>query len=404
MAEYYISSAGRDDSDGLSPDTPWRTIEKLNQSVCNGDTVRFRCGDIFYGNIRPARGTTLTCYGSGEKPVISQYKFPLAHAWKSIGENLWRIDLADTDNFTGNVCDMDANAGFLLIDGVVHAVKRFAESDLANQWEFYSDDTSVTVFSHEHPADLAEDIRIACNIRCVNFADGLTVENLVFDGTGGHGISGTVQGALIRNCDFINIGGSRLPGYPNPTTRYGNGVECWSDSSDVTVEDCTFTGIYDVAITMQGNEVKSGWKNMTFRRNLIYNCQQAFEIWSSYDSDYPGTGFVNCRFEDNVCLDSGYCWGYDVRPNKGVSCHLLLYHLECPLCDITVTGNIFSGARLAAIWKTGGCTQIPAGYRIAGNTFVLGKDEDLCNHGTESSDEYEDFCGRLRTENRIRRR
>lgn len=402
MAEYYLSAAGCDSSDGLSPETAWQTIFKLNQSICAGDTVRFRRGDTFYGNIRPPRGTFLTDYGTGEKPVISQYKFALKDAWEDCGGNLWRIDLTNTANYTGNVYDLDANAGFLLVDGVVYPVKRFEEADLADQWEFFSTDTAVIVYSREHPAALANEIGIACNIHCVIFNDNLRVENLAFNGTGAHGICGSVRGAVVRNCDFINLGGSLLPGYFRPNTRYGNGLECWTDSSDVLVEDCTFTGIYDVAITMQGNEVTSGWENMTFRRNLIYNCQQSFEIWSS--GDKPGTGFKNCRFEDNVCLDSGWCWGYDVRPNKDVSCHLLLYHLDCPLCDITVTGNLFSGARLCAVWKRGGCTQIPKEYRIVGNTFVLDREEELCNHGEESSEVYEAFIEQLRKDNRIRRK
>lgn len=402
MGIYYLSADGHDGNDGLTPETAWQTISHANQAMHPGDTLLFRRGDTFFGAVRPPRNASYGAYGEGGKPVISQYKTVLPGKWENCGENLWRIDLSDTCNFTGNIHDMDANAGFLLIDGQVHAVKRFAREDLAAQWEFYSGDTDMILWSETDPS--AHEISIACNIRCVTFADGLRVENLIFDGTGGHGISGTVRGAYVGNCEFRNIGGSRLVGYPNPTTRYGNGVECWSNSANVIVENCVFTGIYDVAITMQGNGVRTGWENIILRNNIMYNCQQAFEIWSSFDENYPGTGFKNCRFENNLCLDSGYCWGYDVRPNKGVSCDLLLYHLECPACDVTVTGNVFSGARLCAVYKSGGCTQIPEGYRITGNTFILSEGEILCGRGRESDEEYNQFYARIAAENRILRR
>ena len=128
-------------------------------------------------------------------------------------------------------------------------------------------------------------------------------------GTGAHGLQGTVHNATIRNCEFHEIGGSELS-YVLKETRYGNGIECWTDSSDVLVENCRFSGIYDVAITMQGNEVTQGWTNMIFRNNVIWNCQQCFEIWSL--GDLPNPGFKNCVFENNVCIDSGYGWSYEV--------------------------------------------------------------------------------------------
>ena len=51
MATYYISAIGCDTNDGLTPDTPWQTIKKVNSSVVGGDTVCFRCGDTFFGQI-----------------------------------------------------------------------------------------------------------------------------------------------------------------------------------------------------------------------------------------------------------------------------------------------------------------------------------------------------------------
>lgn len=390
MATYYISSIGNDNNDGLTVNTPWKTIKKANEAVKGGDTVCFRCGDVFYGRIYPplknntSNPTVYTSYGNGAKPVVSQYKTAKDKVWEPIQTGIfycaiWRMDLTDIDNFTGNVTDIDTNVGFLKVNGEIQPHKCFSLDMLKNQWDFYNDDKYVYVKSEREPSAIASDIKIACNIHCMKFVDNIIVENIVFMGTGAHGLQGTVHNATLRNCEFHEIGGSELLTHHLKETRYGNGIECWTNSSDVLVENCRFSGIYDVAITMQGSNVTQGWTNMIFRNNFIWNCQQGFEIWSS--GNLPNTGFKNCVFENNVCIDSGYCWGYEVRPNKACSSHLLMYSLECPLCDVIIKGNTFYRAKGAPIY----CGQkqrsfFPEGYQIIDNTFFIEPNQKLVEY------------------------
>ena len=133
--------------------------------------------------------------------------------------------------------------------------------------------------------------------------------------------------------------------------------------------------------------------------NAMWNCQQSFEIWSS--GDMPDTGFQNCVFENNVCIDSGYCWGYDVRPNKAVSCHLLLYSIGCPLCDVTIKNNTFYRARISPIYKSGGPDKLPEGYRLVGNTFFIEPGQDMAFRQSCSDEDYSSFFEKLASENRI---
>src|SRR5689334_16859856 len=43
---YFVANAGDDSNDGLTVDTPWRTIAKVNaQSFLPGDTISFNRGD-----------------------------------------------------------------------------------------------------------------------------------------------------------------------------------------------------------------------------------------------------------------------------------------------------------------------------------------------------------------------
>lgn len=79
-AEYYVSSSGNDDWDGLAleykggTNGPWLSLEKVNQEMAQleGDTVLFRRGDRFEGTLE-VRGNKICfgAYGEGERPVLS---------------------------------------------------------------------------------------------------------------------------------------------------------------------------------------------------------------------------------------------------------------------------------------------------------------------------------------------
>lgn len=266
MSIYYVSNDGCDQNDGLSPASAWKTIWKANSTHQSGDEVRFRRGDTFYGTILSKAGisrsqpTVYSAYGEGDKPIISQLKTVKKGVWEKFSENVYRVDIFNTNNFTGNTLNQDKNVGFMDIDGTIFYEKKFALEDLKNQWDFYCDDYNretpyVYVYSNASPDTLCETFSVACNIHGTYFRDYIKVENLNFTGTGGHGICLSGKHSVVSHCEFHRIGGSCLLSHKNPNIRYGNGVETWADSSDITVEYCKFSEIYDVAMTMQGAPV-----------------------------------------------------------------------------------------------------------------------------------------------------
>jgi len=77
---YYISAfGGDDDNDGLSENTPWKTLAKVSaQTFQPGDRILLKAGDVWTNEtlILRSSGTAehpieLTAYGEGGKPVIS---------------------------------------------------------------------------------------------------------------------------------------------------------------------------------------------------------------------------------------------------------------------------------------------------------------------------------------------
>jgi len=386
MSIYYVSAAGCDENDGLTPETAWQTIAKVDSTITGGDIVKFRCGDTFYGTINTPAGpdaehpTTFTSYGDGEKPTISQYKIPVPGAWERHIDGVYKLNLTDNTKFTGNTKDIDSNVGFMKVNGEYKFRKRFNIADLASRWDFYCDDIYVYVLSDLNPNDYVSDVKIACNIRCIKLADNIRIENIIFRGTGGHGVNGISVNSYIGNCEFHELGGSRLGGVERNgrfnTTRYGNGVEYWSNSANGTVENCKFSEIYDVAITMQGSRVERNWDNMYFRNNVIWNCTQGFELWATTESTEP-VGYTNCYFENNAVFDCGYCWGYEARPNKGCSAHLMIYNIKVPLCDLTVRNNVFARAQSNFMYKSGKMDSFPKDCKIYDNVIIRHEGQEL---------------------------
>ena len=70
---YYISPAGDDSADGLSPERAWKSLAPLHpETGClqAGDTVRFERGGVYRGCTRLVSGVRYADYGVGALPQI----------------------------------------------------------------------------------------------------------------------------------------------------------------------------------------------------------------------------------------------------------------------------------------------------------------------------------------------
>ena len=286
----YFSNAGDDAADGLTPQTAWKSLEKLAEDLPSGGEARLRRGDVFYGRVRLKAGpdashrTVVTAYGEGPAPEISAFKLPknTPDTWTPTGtDNLWKIDLSDFSKFDGNHMTKDGNVGFLKIDGKIFGRKLFDLPKLQRQWDFIDDGTTLTVWSEKNPAELSKDIRIAPNMGTIPFVNHMELRGIVVRGTGAHGSNGVGKDVHFIDCGFHEIGGSKLPGYGDGRTRYGNCIECWAGATDVEVTRCSFSDVYDVAFTMQGPNPSRSWENTHVTDCVFSNCTQCIEIWTT---------------------------------------------------------------------------------------------------------------------------
>ncbi|HYM93203.1 MAG TPA: hypothetical protein VET23_03635, partial [Chitinophagaceae bacterium] len=104
---YYFSSSSGNDSytsvQAQNPATPWATISKLNSFFINlnpGDSVLFKCGDTFYGEIIVGKSglagspIVMASYSTGAKPIITG--FSSVTAWTNLNGNIWESNSAVT--------------------------------------------------------------------------------------------------------------------------------------------------------------------------------------------------------------------------------------------------------------------------------------------------------------------
>ncbi len=225
------------------------------------------------------------------------------------------------------------------------AFKRWTLQDLKEQDDFCYERSEgrVWFYSKENPAKRYSLIEAALMKHVIDHSG---VRDAVFDGLdvrygSAHGFGGSNASRLvIRNCDISWIGGGDqyLEGGAGRRTRYGNGIEFWATASDCLVENCRLWEVYDAAITNQGAGVNQE-RNITYRDNLIWNCEYSFEYWNRG----PESITDSILFEKNVCLDAGYGWGHVQRPDKNGRC-LMFYSNSAQTTNFVVRDNIFANA------------------------------------------------------------
>ena len=107
---YYLSSSsGSDLNNGKSENTAWQSITKLKTvltSLQPGDSVLFKCGDTFSGQLVLSKSGTAAkniyfgSYGSGKKPIISGTVS--VKNWTQTSSNIWEATSAEAGSKVSN--------------------------------------------------------------------------------------------------------------------------------------------------------------------------------------------------------------------------------------------------------------------------------------------------------------
>jgi hypothetical protein len=377
---FYLSATGSDTASGLAPETAWASIAKANTSLpADRSTLLLRRGDTFYGELNLPYGCEVGAYGTGPKPILTMFKLlNQPTGWTEYSPGVWRIDLGSPNTHGGYTGTDDANIGYLMVDGTVKASLKFDLSEVTDAWDFYCDIPNHTLYvgAASNPAHLTDGIMAAPNghdfgasgsIICCD-RGGNDIHDVHVTGTGGCGIRGSGTDVRIRDCIIDYVGGSRLISVGNDT-RYGNGIENWTQTRRWTIENNEIAHVYDVAWTAQGRDAGDGpvrWEGLTFRNNHVHDCGQSLEFWSE-SRDVASPGFRRVIVEGNRFERAGYGAFSDVRPDQEARVHLLTYALQTPV-DITIQHNTFDDSWGAYSYHGG---ALPAGYVTRKNVIRL---------------------------------
>ncbi len=323
-----------------------------------GDRVLFRRGQAWRGQLIPrsgnARGVvTYGAYGEGPKPVfLGSVPADRPTDWERVGEHLWATPPAGSPNDHANALSVDV--GNIIFDhGKSSGVKRWSEADLHREGDYYDDPRTrqVRLRSDDNPATCHRSIELALRRHIIDQSGRgyVTYENLDLRYGAAHGVGGgNTHHITIRGCDLPFIGGghqfTREDGTP---VRFGNGIEFWSDARDCLVEDCRLWEIYDAALTNQGDGTNVQ-ENITYRGNVIWNCEYSFEYWNRG----PASRTRNIVFEHNTCVDAGAGWGHGQRPDPNGR-HLMFYDNAAASTNVVIRHNIFCNATDSLIRLSG---------------------------------------------------
>jgi hypothetical protein len=237
---------------------------------------------------------------------------------------------------------LPCDVGIVILNhGEKWGVKKWTLADVKAPYDYWYDEDGKRVFlaCDANPAKTFTSVELALTRHIVNegnrhdvIYDGLAVRYGAAHGFGG----GNTARLVIRNCDIYWIGGGlqywkkRDNGTTYPV-RFGNGIEFWGNCDHNLVERNRLWQIYDAALTNQGRNDEE--TNITYRDNVIWQAEYSFEYWN-------GKRTENILFEHNTCVDAGYCWSHNQRPNPN-GAHLMFYSNPAATTNFVVRNNLF---------------------------------------------------------------
>ena len=394
---YYISSTGDDGNDGLSPQSPWKTIDRVSEAaLLPGDCVRFRRNDIFRGSLMCKAAVTYTAYGEGNKPRIYGWTKNLADP------NLWYC--VDEEHRIWKCTDQVADCGTLVFnDGQFHS-RKLIPSFIKGRFVCRDNESKLFEFSEEmtenldvfcyfvgnqrivsekggtypvptledgtqgdlylrcdegNPGAIFKEIEAVPRYACVNVCgnplvhiDNLCLKYACFGITGGPGHK---IGLHVTNCEIGWIGGNLQhytgddPNYPEGTygsvTRYGNGIEIYGGCDDYHISNCYVYDVYDAAMSHQISTFGKRYvlRNVKYLNNVIERCVYGIEYFLDKNIGGEDSYMDDIEMAGNIILDSGYGWGQQ-RHNKHTPAHIKGWNYENTASNYFIHDNILGRA------------------------------------------------------------
>lgn len=347
--KYYVSNSGSDENDGLSIDSPFKTVAHINSIKLEpGDGVFFERGGIWRETLVCARGVTYSAYQKNKDGTVHPKPRFYGSPENGTGGEKWTL-VDGTDNiwqFHRKMRDVGGivqGAGERIFEKVVpHFRNGVFYIDSSNEvFDFKKHLTeNLTFFSDIPYKDLkGVDSYGYVYLRCDDGNPGELYDDLEFITTGygvyfpyadnvidnlctmycHGGINGSllVVNATIQNCEVGFVGG-HLQGYDvfggttGRPTRYGNGINFYGACNGYYVYNNYIHDIYDAGISNQyskggTNEIRND--NIVYSGNVIERCCYGIEYFMGVADTYAVRIMTNLDINGNIIRDTGCGFG-----------------------------------------------------------------------------------------------
>ena len=336
--KYYVAADGNDENDGLTPETAWKTIEKVNNAkYLYGDGVFFKRGDEWRQTyaLQTTKGVTYSAYGEGPKPR-------LISSVDGAGEEKWEAtEYANIYRFKEEIPGQDRDVGVIVFDGgrawgiqiqktregnrheigrVFNGIEWFDttkgpfgdQRDLDNNLEFYHnwEENTLYLYCKEgNPGKVFKTIEIVDKGHGIVLRGNMDVviDNLEIYGSGSHGIGGgDVINVTVQYCTLKWIGGSIQGKYifnTNYGVRFGNAIESYGSSDRFVIHHCYASHVYDCCWTVQFGAA-AVMRDVQMYNNVAEFCNTGLEVWQN------GGLLENMNLHDNYTRYNGYGWSH----------------------------------------------------------------------------------------------
>ncbi len=314
--KYYVANNGDDNNDGLSPDTAWRTLEKVYVAdLKEGDAVLFNRGDFFRGQLMPHNGVTYSAYGKGFKPIIANSIDGLKDAqWVETDiPNVWKFNTTITNN----------DIGLILFNmGEKYAEKKMNMSQLKTNFDFCHNNMNVAskfdnyIYMYcdkGNPADLFWSIELSNQSSNVEIRTGqhdIKLHNLSLYFGGDVFFGDKYKNITMEYCTANWIGGYYSKSLGD--CRLGGGAGVWLGCDTVKFEHCYFYQQFDSGVTPQYNMTDNEPvidKNFETKSCLFEYCEYTYEYFMKHTNSPGGDKFLNNYFGYNFCRFGGQGFG-----------------------------------------------------------------------------------------------
>jgi len=276
---YYVSATGSDAADGLSVDTPWQTITKVNGAAATlvpSDCVFFKRGDTWgstlmpetQGLLIPDSGTagnpiTFGAYGTGDKPVFdgTGVNLPQNHGLIR-GDSKSYITFQDIRVQDSGIGDADENPGIGFYAGTNLIVQRCEVANTESSGIKLNTSSSVSVLNNNVTMTNCEDASEQISLSAVNgfevaYNESYTNCDPSFSPPGGAGIDskqGSKNGSIHHNNVYDIAGGSNgiyVDAYDQDTSNievYNNRVHNISGAAGIQIGAELGGALHDILV------------------------------------------------------------------------------------------------------------------------------------------------------------